>query len=244
MRKLIVLCGFVLALVCAASAAQEGIASFFQYSGYHGLIAAHRSLPKGSQARVVNLDNGRSVVVTIVDRGPFIPGRIVDVSPEAAVALGFRQAGLAHVRVDPIAPEAPNSAPPAKEQVAAAAPDEICKGDADRLESLRSNPTSGEIARLQKELSCEKLRPQLMALVQSSPSATAPDSSAFNQAKTAPSPAVKNASAAHVKERAPSRLIRTRFAAAWRHFHVRRYASGCAASCSWRGQEKLMLASN
>ena len=56
----------------------------------------------GSRARVVNLDNGRSAVVTIVGRGPFIGGRVIDVSTEAAEALGFRQAGLAHVRVDPI----------------------------------------------------------------------------------------------------------------------------------------------
>jgi rare lipoprotein A len=56
----------------------------------------------GSQVRVVNLANGRSVVVTIVGRGPFIRGRVIDVSTEAAVALGFRQAGVAHVRIDQI----------------------------------------------------------------------------------------------------------------------------------------------
>ncbi len=50
--------------------------------------------------RVTNLDNGRSAVVKIVDRGPFVRGRIIDVSASAAVALGFRQAGLAHVRVE------------------------------------------------------------------------------------------------------------------------------------------------
>jgi rare lipoprotein A len=50
--------------------------------------------------RVTNLGNGRSAVVKIVDRGPFIRGRIIDVSPTAAVALGFRQAGVAHVRVE------------------------------------------------------------------------------------------------------------------------------------------------
>jgi rare lipoprotein A len=56
----------------------------------------------GSQVRVVNLANGRSVVVTIVGRGPFIRGRVFDVSTEAAVALGFRQAGVAHARIDQI----------------------------------------------------------------------------------------------------------------------------------------------
>jgi rare lipoprotein A len=49
---------------------------------------------------VVNLDNGRSAILKIVDRGPFIRGRIIDVSPVAASALGFRGAGLAHVRID------------------------------------------------------------------------------------------------------------------------------------------------
>lgn len=66
------------------------------------MTAAHRSLPVGSQARVVNLDNGRSVVVTIVGRGPFIRGRVIDVSVEAAVALDFWQSGVAHVRIDQI----------------------------------------------------------------------------------------------------------------------------------------------
>ena len=50
--------------------------------------------------KVFNLDNGRSAIVKIVDRGPFIRGRIIDVSPAAASALGFRQAGLAHVRIE------------------------------------------------------------------------------------------------------------------------------------------------
>src|SRR5580700_7721882 len=83
-----VLCG----LTGSASAAEQGLASYFQYSRFAGLVAAHRSLPMGSQVRVVNLANGRSVVVTIIGRGPFIRGRVIDVSTEAAVALGFRQA--------------------------------------------------------------------------------------------------------------------------------------------------------
>jgi len=54
----------------------------------------------GTRVRVVNLDNGRSAVLKIVDRGPFIRGRIIDVSLAAASVLGFRGAGLAHVRVE------------------------------------------------------------------------------------------------------------------------------------------------
>jgi rare lipoprotein A len=50
--------------------------------------------------RVTNLDNGRSAVVTIVDRGPFIRGRIIDVSTVAADAIGFRRAALARVKLE------------------------------------------------------------------------------------------------------------------------------------------------
>ncbi|MFQ5973820.1 MAG: septal ring lytic transglycosylase RlpA family protein [Alphaproteobacteria bacterium] len=61
--------------------------------------AAHRTLPFGTRVRVTNLENGHSVVVTINDRGPFVKGRIIDVSKHAAEHLGFRRQGTAHVRV-------------------------------------------------------------------------------------------------------------------------------------------------
>ena len=83
-----------------------------------GLTAAHRSLPFGSQVRVVNLDNGRAVTLKIVDRGPFIRGRIIDVSPAAAETLGFRQAGLAHVKIDLISLEASQPGPRPVQQAA------------------------------------------------------------------------------------------------------------------------------
>ena len=60
--------------------------------------AAHRSLPFGTKVRVTNRRNGRSVVVTINDRGPFVRGRVIDVTPAAAHALGF--SGLAPVSLD------------------------------------------------------------------------------------------------------------------------------------------------
>lgn len=100
MRKFIVACAIILCCVSAAPAAQLGIASYYQNPHYRGLIAAHRSLPFGTRVRVSNLDNGRSAIVKIVDRGPFIRGRIIDVSPAAASVLGFRSAGLAHVRIE------------------------------------------------------------------------------------------------------------------------------------------------
>ncbi|HSD91396.1 MAG TPA: septal ring lytic transglycosylase RlpA family protein [Methyloceanibacter sp.] len=65
------------------------------------LTAAHPTLPFGSYARVENLDNGRSVLVRINDRGPFAKGRIIDVSKAAAAELGMIRAGVAKVRVSP-----------------------------------------------------------------------------------------------------------------------------------------------
>jgi rare lipoprotein A len=63
------------------------------------LTAAHRSLPFGTKVLVENLSNGRSVVVRINDRGPFIGGRIIDLSKAAAASIGMINAGTAKVRV-------------------------------------------------------------------------------------------------------------------------------------------------
>ncbi len=67
------------------------------------MTCAHRSLPFGTQVRVTNLSNKRSVVLVVNDRGPFIRGRIIDVSTAAADVLGFRQSGLAQVEVSTLA---------------------------------------------------------------------------------------------------------------------------------------------
>src|SRR5262245_9759225 len=66
------------------------------------LTAAHPSLPFGSKVRVANLDNGRSVVVRVNDRGPFSGGRIIDVSRAAAEKLGMIGSGAARVAVSPV----------------------------------------------------------------------------------------------------------------------------------------------
>jgi rare lipoprotein A len=66
------------------------------------LTAAHRSLPFGTVLRVTNLANQRSITVTVNDRGPFIRGRILDVSSGAADALGFRGAGVTQVRIEKV----------------------------------------------------------------------------------------------------------------------------------------------
>ena len=89
-----------------------GLASWYG-PGFHGnrsasgerfnqnaLTAAHRNLPFGTQVQVTNLDNGRSVVVRINDRGPYARGRVIDLSAAAARILGLVQSGVAPVRLD------------------------------------------------------------------------------------------------------------------------------------------------
>ena len=66
----------------------------------YDMTAAHLTLPLGSFVRVTNLRNGRAVVVRVNDRGPVVPGRIIDLSYSAAEALQFRSRGLQRVRLD------------------------------------------------------------------------------------------------------------------------------------------------
>ena len=77
------------------------------------LTAAHRSLPLGTRARVTNLDNGKSVVVRINDRGPFVDGRVIDLSRAAARELGVLGSGLFTVRVEVLEDAAVETAPAA-----------------------------------------------------------------------------------------------------------------------------------
>lgn len=93
---------------------QTGIASWYG-DPFHGrrtangaiydmnaLTAAHKTLPMPTTVRVTNLENGRSLVLTVNDRGPFVNGRIIDVSRRAANLLGFERQGTAKVRVTAI----------------------------------------------------------------------------------------------------------------------------------------------
>ena len=64
------------------------------------LTAAHRTLPFGTRLRVTNVKTGRSVTVRVNDRGPFVPGRVVDVSHAAAEKLGMLGSGVAKVKLD------------------------------------------------------------------------------------------------------------------------------------------------
>ena len=70
----------------------------------YDMTAAHLKLPMGSYVKVTNLRNGRSVVVRVNDRGPIVPGRIIDLSYGAAQALHFRSRGLQRVRLDLVQP--------------------------------------------------------------------------------------------------------------------------------------------
>jgi rare lipoprotein A len=108
-RSICLLAAIVLPLAAPSAEAESGVASVYSTeSGSRtatgarlnpgAMTAAHRSYPFGSQVRVTNRRNGRSVVVTINDRGPFVRGRIIDVTPAAAQALGF--SGLAPVTVE------------------------------------------------------------------------------------------------------------------------------------------------
>lgn len=97
----------VIAIPMTASA-QSGIASVYAYSGGRtasgervspgALTAAHKTLPFGTMVRVTNTRSGRSVVVRINDRGPFVRGRVIDMTPAGARALGF--SGLTNVTLD------------------------------------------------------------------------------------------------------------------------------------------------
>ncbi len=73
----------------------------------YDLTAAHLTLPLGTMVKVTNLRNGRSIIVKVNDRGPVVPGRIIDLSYNAARALNFRNRGLAHVRLDVVHSQMP-----------------------------------------------------------------------------------------------------------------------------------------
>jgi rare lipoprotein A len=96
-----------------ANSSRVGMASFYSQGddggtmtasgkrfNHNAMTAAHRTLPFGTKVRVTNLRNGRSVIVTINDRGPFTGGRIIDLSRGAAQKIGMIKSGVARVRVD------------------------------------------------------------------------------------------------------------------------------------------------
>jgi rare lipoprotein A len=120
----------VLAFVAACAAppppersffSQDGVASWYGKSHQGKLTAdgerfddraftaANRSLPFNTVLRVTNLANGRMVRVRVNDRGPYVGGRILDLSAAAAAALGMRSGGVAHVRIEAFASDQPSA---------------------------------------------------------------------------------------------------------------------------------------
>lgn len=115
MRRSVVLCAAIAALGWTGTAqavdVQCGTASWYAMTSRtasgeradpEAYTAAHRTLPFDTEIKVTNLDNGKSVVVRVNDRGPFTGGRIIDLSRRAAADLGFIRAGTARVKITPI----------------------------------------------------------------------------------------------------------------------------------------------
>ena len=96
---------------CARKVTESGKASYYadKFQGrrtangevfrQQRMTAAHRTLQFGTKVKVKNLDNGRTIKVRINDRGPFVAGRIIDLSRKAARKLGMTQAGVANVQI-------------------------------------------------------------------------------------------------------------------------------------------------
>jgi rare lipoprotein A len=106
----------------------------------HAMTAAHKTLPLGVQLRVKNLENGREAVVRINDRGPFVKGRIIDLSFAAARKLGIAESGTARVRIEVI-----NSSLPSERQ------------SGPEVKSFRSGTFTIQVASLSSNESARKL---------------------------------------------------------------------------------------
>ncbi len=114
MKTKLLIFSLLLSNILVAQITEVGQASFYadKFDGritasgevfkQNKLTAAHRTLPFGSTVRVINLQNNRSVIVTINDRGPFVNNRVIDLSKKAAQQLDFIKTGVAKVRVEVI----------------------------------------------------------------------------------------------------------------------------------------------
>jgi rare lipoprotein A len=112
MRKLLFVLVFQLTVTGALAQTQTGKASFYadKFEGsptasgekykHSKLTAAHKTLPFGTKLRVTNIGNNQSVEVVVNDRGPYIDGRVIDLSKSAAEKLGFINQGLAEVKLE------------------------------------------------------------------------------------------------------------------------------------------------
>lgn len=93
---------------------EEGVASWYG-SDFHGkptacgepynmnaMTAAHKTLPLGTYVKVTHIEDGNSIIVRVNDRGPFVAGRVIDLSQKASQKLGIKRKGVAHVRVEAV----------------------------------------------------------------------------------------------------------------------------------------------
>ena len=137
---------------------RTGVASWYGHP-FHGrptangerydmneVTAAHPTLPLPSRVRVTNLENGRQLVLRVNDRGPFIDGRLIDVSRRAAQLLGFYRKGLADVRVeylglDHLEPDAPRPRESPKALLANGTPSELATSMASSVGVVALPPT-------------------------------------------------------------------------------------------------------
>ena len=125
MRSRAILSVWILLLLLSTTASafeQEGLASWYggKFQGRktangeifdtNEFTAAHKTLAFNTIVKVINLENDKSTVVRINDRGPFIPGRIIDLSRAAAAAIGLAGKGVAKVRIEVLSPDSPEAA--------------------------------------------------------------------------------------------------------------------------------------
>ena len=100
-------------------------------------IAASKTLPLGTTARVTNLENGRSATVRVEDRGPWVYGRVVDVTPRVADQLEIRKSGVARVIVAPITVPQPSGTVKLGAGAAEATPDEVAKATEETVAAMK-----------------------------------------------------------------------------------------------------------
>lgn len=108
-----IICTILFSLITTLAFSQEvGMASYY-HNKFHGrkmangqrydknlFTCAHRTYPFGTKLRLTNIKNGKSVKVTVTDRGPFVRYRVLDISLAAAQALGMKKSGVASIRID------------------------------------------------------------------------------------------------------------------------------------------------
>jgi rare lipoprotein A len=126
MKNLLFIISFYFLVTTAIAQVQTGRASFYadKFDGHptasgekyrhNKLTGAHKSLPFGTKVKVTNLANNQTVEVVINDRGPYVDGRIIDVSRSAAEQLGFINQGLAEVKLEVVDPGDGKSSDPGR----------------------------------------------------------------------------------------------------------------------------------